>query len=393
MANKPDDILDFLLPVNNNLNLGKAYRSIEDAAFHILQPKVYEELEHQVAPIQAEDTECLKILQKAARGLLQRNNIKGSVQGRIKSLYSLHCKMARKGVSLETIMDRVALRIIVSSVPECYQVLGLLHAHFQPVPGTFMDYIGQPKENGYQSLHTCVYPFRDISHKNIEFQIRTELMHTEAEYGDAAHWKYKEGTGSIITGNQVKRAGQEAQNQQQQEPIGTAAFIKLLCQQMAADHIVIFGTSGHKVWLPENATVEHYLKKTNSTLSPPPLIKVNNRTVALGHILKDADTIEVIAQGKVPRQRSVPARRPRRPIYGTKQPTSRGSAWKTNPPLPSSRQLISKDLGKTTRCSTDKKGDAAHNAAERSRGRDMWRPGPTPASPLFPTDFKKSSVQ
>ncbi|MDR9500693.1 MAG: hypothetical protein RI601_02735 [Desulfurivibrionaceae bacterium] len=379
------------MPVNSSSNWGKAYRSIEDAAFHILDPKVYEELEHQVAPLQAEDTQCLKILQKAARGLLQRNNIKGSVQGRIKSLYSLHCKMARKGVSLETIMDRVGLRIIVSSVPECYQVLGLLHAHFQPVPGTFMDYIGLPKENGYQSLHTCVYPFRDISHKNIEFQIRTELMHREAEYGEAAHWKYKEGTGSILTGNQAKSPGHEAQSQQQ--PIGSPAFIKILCQQMAAGHIVIFGNSGHKVWLPENATVEHYLRKTNRTLSPPPLIKVNSRTVALGHILKDADTIEVIAPGKVPRQRSLSALRPRRPSHGTKEPTSRGSAWKTNTPLESRRQFTSKDPGKRRLGSTDKKGGTAHKAAERSRGRDMWRPGPTPAARLFSPDLKRRTVQ
>jgi (p)ppGpp synthase/HD superfamily hydrolase len=99
--------------------------------------------------------------------------------------------MCRLGISFQDVMDRTGLRIIVPSVEACYTVLGLLHDHFRPIPGTFDDYIAFPKENGYQSLHTCVYSVSDVSHKPIEFQIRTTAMHQEAEFGMAAHWLYK----------------------------------------------------------------------------------------------------------------------------------------------------------------------------------------------------------
>ncbi len=104
----------------------------------------------------------------------------------------------------------------MTSVPDCYTVPGLLHAHFKPIPGTFDDYIGLPKNNGYQSLHTCVYPVREISHKPVEFQVRTELMHLEAEHGTAAHWRYKNETGSAV--HERHRAGLPKNHQRQSFP-------------------------------------------------------------------------------------------------------------------------------------------------------------------------------
>jgi (p)ppGpp synthase/HD superfamily hydrolase len=129
--------------------------------------------------------------------LLTKNGIRARIQGRIKSAAEIRSKMLRTGKTIDEIMDRVGLRIIVNSVLECYFVLGLLHAHYSPIPGSFDDYINRPKSNGYQSLHTCVYPLRKISDMPIEFQVRTELMHMEAEHGAAAHWRYKAETTHI----------------------------------------------------------------------------------------------------------------------------------------------------------------------------------------------------
>jgi (p)ppGpp synthase/HD superfamily hydrolase len=185
------ETLELYVPLADRMGMGMLCTQLEDVCFRILRPAVCEELARNVEPIQAEDELCLELVKLAVERLLRQNGVNGTTHGRTKGLYSLYRKMYRLECPLEDIMDKIGLRIIVSSVEECYAVLGLLHTHFRPVPGTFDDYIGFPKENGYQSLHTCVYPATDVSHKPVEFQIRTEAMHRVAEYGIAAHWRYK----------------------------------------------------------------------------------------------------------------------------------------------------------------------------------------------------------
>jgi len=185
------ETLDLYVPLADRIGMGVLRTRLEDVCFRILRPTLYEELAQRLEPIRAEDEACLALLMQGAMRLLKQHGIVGAVHGRAKGLYSLGRKMCRLKCSLQEIMDRIGLRIIVSSVEECYTVLELLHTHFRPVPGTFDDYIGSPKQNGYQSLHTCVYPATDVSHKPVEFQIRTEAMHQEAEHGIAAHWLYK----------------------------------------------------------------------------------------------------------------------------------------------------------------------------------------------------------
>ncbi|MDR9500846.1 MAG: HD domain-containing protein [Desulfurivibrionaceae bacterium] len=297
IAREAEETLHYLVPIARRLNLGVLRRRLEDAAFRVLNPGIYEVLERQVAPIRAEDAACLEILQEATRRLLVKNGIKGQVEGRIKSLYSIHCKMMRKGAGLDQILDRIGLRIIVDTVPECYTVLGLLHSHFQPVPGGFDDYIGLPKDNGYQSLHTCVYPVRDISHKPIEFQIRTQLMHKEAEYGVAAHWRYKEELPPKAAGARQKSQWLKGLVGHHHETTTPEEFIQLLSQQVYAEHIVIFGQGGQIMRLGQNATVNHYLQKANPALSPQAVIKVNGQAVDRDHLLHDGDSIEIIEPG------------------------------------------------------------------------------------------------
>ena len=290
------ETLDLLVPIANRLSLGDLRRRLEDACFRILDPAGYAYLKEHVTPIQAEDDKCLQILLSGVNRLLGNNGIVSRVQGRTKSLHGIHRKMAHTGKTLEEIMDRVGLRVIVASVPECYAVLGLLHTHFKPIPSTFDDYIGLPKDNGYQSLHTCVYPVREISHKPIEFQVRTELMHMEAEHGTAAHWRYKS------EAEAADRDRQQVQwmrglTHQHAEAASSEAFVELLHRQVFQDHLVVFGNGGLIVRLAENATVRDYLKIINVHVPQDATVKVNGRIVALDCALRDGDSIAVPADG------------------------------------------------------------------------------------------------
>ncbi|RLC18354.1 MAG: hypothetical protein DRI24_03330 [Deltaproteobacteria bacterium] len=286
------ETLDLLVPIANRLSLGDLRRRLEDACFQVLDPHDYEKLREKVFPIQSEDDKCLEILLSGVKRLLANNKIQGRVQGRTKSLHGIRCKMTRTGKTLEEIMDRIGLRVIVTSVPECYTVLGLLHAHFKPIPGTFDDYIGLPKDNGYQSLHTCVYPVREISHKPIEFQVRTELMHLEAEHGTAAHWRYK--TEVAAERDYHRTQWMEGLVHQHREAASSEAFIERLHRQVFRDHLVVFGNGGRIVRIAENATVRDYLKIINAHVSRDVPVKVNGRVVTLDCALRDGDSIEVL---------------------------------------------------------------------------------------------------
>ncbi len=288
-----EETLDILVPITNRLSMGDLRRRLEDACFHILDPAGYAGLKEKIAPIQTEDNKCLQILLAGVQRLLDNNNIQGRVQGRTKSLYGVHRKIKSTGKTLEEIMDRIGLRVIVSSVPECYSVLGLLHTHFKPISCTFDDYIGLPKDNGYQSLHTCVYPVRNISHKAVEFQVRTELMHMEAEHGTAAHWRYKNEAAATECDHQ-RTQWMEGLVRQHKEADSSEAFIELLHRQVFRDHLVVFGNGGSIVRLAEKATVHDYLKISNTHVPVGAVIKVNGEVANMGYFLKDGDTIHVM---------------------------------------------------------------------------------------------------
>jgi GTP pyrophosphokinase len=161
---------------------------LQDACFALLLPAEYGRLARSLKQTLTEDARRLVVLATAVQRLVQRDGIACALQSRIKGLYSLYLKMVRKGRRLEGIRDLAGVRIIVPSIDDCYRVLGLVHTHFAYIPGTFQDYIGAPKTNGYRSLHTCVSAVDGLT---AEIQIRTLQMHLQAEYGRAAHWRYK----------------------------------------------------------------------------------------------------------------------------------------------------------------------------------------------------------
>lgn len=285
------ETLDLFVPITDRLSLGNLRRRLEDACFRIIEPADYDHLQKNVAPIQAEDDQCLRIIVAGILRLLTNNGIQGRIQARTKSLYGIWRKMKRKGKSLDEIMDRIGLRVIVTSVLDCYTVLGLLHAHFKPIPDTFNDYIGLPKDNGYQSLHTCVYPVRELSHKPIEFQVRTELMHREAEHGTAAHWRYKSAS---MERDRHRAQWMEGLTHQHEKAKSTEAFIELLHQQVFKDSLVVFGNGGRIVRLAAKATVQDYLDITNMKIPNDATVKINGKSANMDQSLRDGDSIEVV---------------------------------------------------------------------------------------------------
>jgi (p)ppGpp synthase/HD superfamily hydrolase len=162
---------------------------LQDACFAMLLPAEYGRLARSLKRTLAQDARHLGVLATSLQRLVQHHGIAYALQSRIKGVFSIYGKMVRKGRGLDGIRDRAGIRLIVSSIDDCYRVLGLVHTHFAYIPGTFDDYIGAPKPNGYRSLHTCVSAVANLT---AEIQIRTLQMHLEAEYGRAAHWRYKE---------------------------------------------------------------------------------------------------------------------------------------------------------------------------------------------------------
>ena len=286
------ETLDVHVPVARRMGMGRIKGALEDICFRLLEPDIYNELAKQVEPIQAEDEACLEILVAAVRKLLYRNGFKGRVLGRTKNLYSLYMKMQRLNAPLETIMDKIGIRIILPAVTDCYQVLGLLHTHYVPISGTFDDYIGLPKENGYQSLHTCVYPIRDISEKPVEFQIRTELMHMEAEFGVAAHWRYKD---AEIRHEQGQRQLRWFESLRKKHNLLATHedFVARLRKEAFDDALVVFTQKGRTVRLPEGSTARDFVHRTEQPSATNLHVRINGQVESMDYALKDGDTVEI----------------------------------------------------------------------------------------------------
>jgi len=286
------ETLDVYVPLARRMGMGSLREKLEDFSFRLLEPGIYKELAEKVEPIRAEDQVCLEILVVAVRKVLDRNGFEGTVSGRTKSLYSLYMKMRRLDASLEKIMDKIGIRIIVSSVTECYQVLGLLHTHCSPIPGTFDDYIGFPKDNGYQSLHTCVYPVRDVSHKPVEFQIRTEAMHMEAEFGVAAHWRYKSQEEAYTEGERQLQWLRSLKIHRDDVASHTD-FLERLRKEVFDDNVVVFSGRGRQVRLPAGAAVRDFVHRTSQTSLHELFVRINGELCPMDHRLRDGDTVEI----------------------------------------------------------------------------------------------------
>ncbi|OGY47804.1 MAG: hypothetical protein A2840_01135 [Candidatus Buchananbacteria bacterium RIFCSPHIGHO2_01_FULL_47_11b] len=296
--------LEIYAPIANRLGMGVIKGEIEDLAFPYVYPDEYAWMKKEVLPKIEIKMEYVEKVIELTKKELAKNKIKIlSIHGRPKRLYSLYKKLIKPHYDRDVskIYDLVAIRIIVESVQDCYNVLGILHQQWKPLAGRIKDYISQPKPNGYQSLHTTVFC---IDGKITEFQIRTKKMHEQAEYGIAAHWLYKENSKNKKIGGPgytppKKLKWVEDLVQWQRGVADSQQYLKSLTVDVFQNRIFVFTPKGDVIDLPENATPVDFAYHVHSWIGDHCSgAKINNQIVSLDRKLKNGDVIEIITDKK-----------------------------------------------------------------------------------------------
>ena len=290
------EVLEIYAPIASRLGMFEMKGMLEEEAFKYVNPKEYNWvhtiMEQEFKKKQPSLEKLIIFIEK----LLQENKINYiSVTGRVKQLYSLYLKLLRHDRSIDRISDFTAARIIVKTVPDCYQILGIIHNALRPVPGRFKDYIAQPKPNGYQSLHTTVFT-EDDEPQQFEVQIRTEEMDQEAEFGIAAHWSYKE-KGSKKMSKQL--AWVQELTKWKQEFAENQKYLENLKLDVFQDRIFVFTPKGDVIELPEDATPIDFAYHVHTDLGNQCIGAIINNTIAqLDQKLKSGDIIEILRDKK-----------------------------------------------------------------------------------------------
>ncbi len=282
------DTLEIFAPLAHRLGMNAIKWELEDLSFSVLHPKIYDEIVRLVAARAPMREEYLRKVIEQVRDDLAEAKIKAVVYGRPKHYYSIYQKMVVRGRDFFDIYDLVGLRILVENQRDCYGVLGILHARWNPLPGRFKDYIAMPKFNLYQSLHTTVL---GPEGKPVELQIRTHEMHRQAEYGVAAHWKYKEGKGT--GGNDLAWVHQISEWQRETEDPGE--FLDTLRFEITTDEVFVFTPKGDVTSLPAGATPVDFAYTVHTEVGHHCIgARVNGRLVPLDSTLSNGDSVEVL---------------------------------------------------------------------------------------------------
>jgi GTP pyrophosphokinase len=278
-------------PLANRLGVWQIKWELEDFAFRYLEHTEYRRIAAALKQRRAEREQYIAALCDTLRAHLSAAHIEAEVYGRPKHIYSIYRKMREKGLAFEELFDVRAVRIIVSSVPECYGALGLVHGQWRNVPAQFDDYIASPKQNLYRSIHTAVIGPQNLS---VEIQIRTREMHAQAELGVAAHWRYKEG-GSLD--KQYARKIEWARRLLEPAPAADAErdLLERLRDELFTDRIYALTPKGDVVELPRGATPLDFAYHVHTGLGHRCRgAKVNGRIVPLSHTLKNGEIVDII---------------------------------------------------------------------------------------------------
>ena len=286
------ETLDIYAPLAHRLGVYWIKSDLEDNALRFLHPEVYYQLKRSVAKRKAEREKYIKEVIAVLGKRLTEAEIEAEVSGRPKHFYSIYQKMQAQNLLYDQIYDLVAFRIVVDSPRECYEALGVVHANWKPVPGRFKDYVALPKANGYQSLHTTVIgPYGE----RIEIQIRTREMHRVAEYGVAAHWRYKEPgvPDGPEDGQRFAWLRQMLEWQQQlQDP---QEFLRSVKEDLFTEEVFVFTPKGDLLNFPVGATIIDFAYRIHSEVGHHCAgARVNGKIVPLRHQLESGDTVEIV---------------------------------------------------------------------------------------------------
>jgi len=288
------ETLDIYAPLAHRLGIYWIKSDLEDNALRFLHPEVYYQLKRSVAKRKAEREKYIKEVLSALLKKLAESEIEAEVTGRPKHFYSIYQKMQAQNLLYDQIYDLVAFRVVVDTVGECYEALGVVHANWKPVPGRFKDYIALPKANGYQSLHTTVIgPYGE----RIEIQIRTRDMHRVAEYGVAAHWRYKK-PGSAEGGDGQRFAWLRQMLEWQQQLQDPQEFLRSVKEDLFSEEVFAFTPQGDLLAFPLGSTVIDFAYRIHSEVGHHCAgARVNGKIVPLRYQLQSGDTVEIVTTG------------------------------------------------------------------------------------------------
>jgi GTP pyrophosphokinase len=285
------ETLDIYVPLANRLGIGWLKSEFEDLSFKFLKPDTFRELEQKVAKKREEQEGYLHEVLKIVEAHLKAASINGRVFGRIKHFYGIYQKMQKQKIPFELVYDVIAIRIIADNQANCYAALGLIHSLWTPVPGRFKDFIGAPKSNLYQSLHSTIIGPKG---ERVEFQIRTEEMNRIAEEGIAAHWKYKEKDGGDKIDEKYFSWMREFVKSQKDTP-DAIEFLEAVKGNIVPIVVYVFTPEGDIVELPMDATPVDFAYSIHTVVGHQCTgAKVNRRIVPLRYKLQNGDTIEII---------------------------------------------------------------------------------------------------
>ncbi|OSB14391.1 RelA/SpoT family protein [Clostridium botulinum] len=288
---KAQETLDIYAPLAHRLGISKIKWELEDLSFRYINPNEYYFLVRKIAEKRAEREEHIKEIILNLQQNLKRSGIESEIDGRPKHFYSIYKKMHNKNKNLDQIFDLTAVRILVDTVKDCYAALGIAHTVYKPIPGRFKDYIAMPKPNMYQSLHSTVM---GVGGRPFEIQIRTYEMHKTAEYGIAAHWKYKEG---VENSNNIdlKLTWLREMLDWQKETTDPEEFMQGFKIDLFSDEVFVFTPKGKVISLPNKATPVDFAYKIHTDIGHRCIgAKVNGKMVPLDYELKTGEIIEVL---------------------------------------------------------------------------------------------------
>jgi guanosine-3',5'-bis(diphosphate) 3'-pyrophosphohydrolase len=287
-----DETLEIFAPLAHRLGIYKIKWELEDLSLRYLEPDQYYSLVERIAKKRREREDYINLVISKLREKLDEAGIKADISGRPKNFYSIYQKMVSQGKDLAEIYDLTAVRVIVDSVRDCYATLGIVHTMWKPIPGRFKDYIAMPKQNMYQSLHTTLV---GPSGEAFELQIRTDEMHRTAEYGIAAHWRYKEGGRTTSSQFDEKLAWLRRILEWQHETKDPKEFMESLKIDLFSDVVFVFTPKGDVIELPAGSGPVDFAYRIHTEVGHHCIgAKINGRIVPLDYQLVNGDIVDIL---------------------------------------------------------------------------------------------------